>query len=134
MFPAPELVKWSIEPHNRDIHAHEARFRALDYPSADFVAMHTYHYAVDQDLSTCWGSYLALGKGSFFGVQFVLPLLELGGNSQTVEIWSTLASTLQILQSNMVIKASVDGDAWVSLNYTSCPVHPSYHTLFKSHD
>lgn len=113
MFPAPELVKWPIEPHNRDIHAHEARFRALDYPNPDFVAMHSYHYAVDQDLSTCWRSYLALGKGSFFGVQFVLPLLELGGNVKSIEIWSTLASTLQVLQSNMVIKASVNGDSWV---------------------
>ncbi|KAG0307794.1 hypothetical protein BGZ99_001355 [Dissophora globulifera] len=114
MFPLPELVKWPAEHHNRDIHAHEARFKALDYPSAEFVAMHTYHYAVDQDLSTCWRSYLALTKGSFFGVQFVLPLLDLRENAKSVEIWSTLAPTLQALEKNMVIKASVDGDVWMT--------------------
>ncbi|KAI1315567.1 hypothetical protein EDD11_000641 [Mortierella claussenii] len=114
MFPAPEQVKWPAEPQNRDIHAHEARFKALDYPSPEFVAMHTYHYSVDQDLSTCWRSYYALTKGDFFGLQFVLPLLDLNENAKSVEIWSTLASTLQILQSSMVIKASIDGDAWMT--------------------
>ncbi|KAF8931099.1 hypothetical protein EDD21DRAFT_445532 [Dissophora ornata] len=119
MFPAPELVKWPAEPHNRDIHAHEARFKALDYPSAEFVAMHTYHYAVDQDLSTCWRSYLPLVKGQFFGVQFVLPLMDLRENAKSVEIWSTLASTLQVLESNMIIKASINGDAWMTCSGTT---------------
>ncbi|KAG0358265.1 hypothetical protein BC939DRAFT_481947 [Gamsiella multidivaricata] len=114
MFPAPDSVKWPADPYGRDIHAHEARFRALDYPSAEFVAMHTYHYAVDQDLSTCWRSYLALGKSNYFGVQFVLPVLDLGVNTKSIEIWSTLASTLQVLQNSVVIKASVDGDAWMT--------------------
>ncbi|KAF9356074.1 hypothetical protein BGX26_005758 [Mortierella sp. AD094] len=106
MFPAPELIKWPTEPHNRDIHAHEARIKALNYPSPEFVAMHTYHYAVDQDLSTCWRSYHSFASGDYFGLRFVLPLLELGENARSVEIWSTLASTLQAIQSNMVIKAN----------------------------
>lgn len=115
MFPSPDQVKWPAEAHSRDIHAHEARFKALQYPSAEFVAMHTYHYAVDQDLSTCWNSFKTLKKGSFFGLQFVLPLLDLGENAQLVEIWSTAATTLQALESHMVIKASVDGVSWVRI-------------------
>ncbi|KAG0044639.1 hypothetical protein BGZ83_010143 [Gryganskiella cystojenkinii] len=114
MFPAPDQVKWPSEPHNRDIHAHETRFRALQYPSAEFVAMHTYHYAVDEDLSTCWNSFKTLKKGSFFGLQFVLPLLDLGEHAQEIEIWSTLPTTLQALESHMVIKASVDGASWLT--------------------
>ncbi|KAG0199752.1 hypothetical protein BGX28_007014 [Mortierella sp. GBA30] len=114
MFPAPESVKWPSEPHNRDIHAHEARFKAQEYPRPEFVAMHTYHYAVDQDLSTCWRSFKPMDKGSFFGVQFVLPLLDLGEHAKSIEIWSTLASTLQALQSSMVIKASVDRSEWMN--------------------
>ncbi|KAG0014833.1 hypothetical protein BGZ80_010199 [Entomortierella chlamydospora] len=114
MFPAPELMKWPIEPHNRDIHAHEARIKALNYPSPEFVAMHTYHYAVDQDLSTCWRSYHSFTSGDYFGLRFVLPLLELGENAKSIEIWSTLAPTLQAIQSNMVIKASIDGTTWMT--------------------
>ncbi|KAG9325426.1 hypothetical protein KVV02_004739 [Mortierella alpina] len=114
MFPSPEAVKWPYEAHSKDIPGHEARFKALDYPSPEFVAMHTYHYAVDQDLSTCWRSFKAMEKGSFFGLQFVLPLLDMGGNAKSIEVWSTVASTLQALQSNVVIKASVDGTAWMS--------------------
>ncbi|KAF9946415.1 hypothetical protein BGZ72_000343 [Mortierella alpina] len=114
MFPSPETVKWPTEPHNRDIPAHEARLKALDYPSPEFVAMHTYHYAVDQDLSTCWRSFKTMEKGSFFGLQFVLPLLDMGGHAKSIEVWSTVASTLQTLQSNVVIKASVDGSTWMN--------------------
>ncbi|KAG0253334.1 hypothetical protein BG011_006419 [Mortierella polycephala] len=114
MFPAPGSVKWPVETHSRDILAHEARYKLQDYPSPEFVAMHTYHYAVDQDLSTCWRSFHPMDKNSYFGLQFVLPLFDLGENAKSIEIWSTMASTLQALQSTMAIKASVDGVAWMT--------------------
>ncbi|KAF9435631.1 hypothetical protein BGZ76_005862 [Entomortierella beljakovae] len=114
MFPAPDLVKWPAEPHNRDIHAHEARIKAMNFPTPEFVAMHTYHYAVDQDLSTCWRSFHSFANKDFFGLRFVLPLLDLGENTNSIEIWSTLAATLQALQSNMAIKASIDGNTWMT--------------------
>jgi len=116
MFPSPEAVRWQSDPQHRDIQAHEARFKALDYPRPDFVAMHTYHYAVDQDLSTCWQSFHPLEKGSFFGLRFVLPLLDLGEPraARSIEIWSTYESTLQVLFRQMVVKSSVDGTNWVS--------------------
>ncbi|KAF9197958.1 hypothetical protein BGZ49_001371 [Haplosporangium sp. Z 27] len=114
MFPSPELIKWPMEQYNRDVHAHETRIKALNYPSPEFVAMHTYHYAVDQDLSTCWRSFHSFASGDYFGLLFVLPLLDLGENAKNIEIWSTVASTLQALQYNMIIKASIDGSTWMT--------------------
>ncbi|KAG0316293.1 hypothetical protein BGZ97_007109 [Linnemannia gamsii] len=128
MFPLPESIKWhpdtstspsstTITPsqQHRDIlQAHEARFKSLNFPKPDFVAMHTYHYAVDQDLSTCWQSFLPLEKGSYFGLRFVLPLLELGERAKLIEVWSTFESTLISLGKYMVVKASVDGTNWMT--------------------
>ncbi|KAF9917957.1 hypothetical protein FBU30_000429 [Linnemannia zychae] len=114
MFPAPESIKWPADPQHRDVQAHEARFKALNYPKPDFVAMHTYHYAVDQDLSTCWQSFHTLEKGSFFGLRFVLPLLDLGERAKSIEIWSTFESTLAVLFKQMIVKASVDGVNWMT--------------------
>lgn len=127
MFPPPESIKWNPDTSNpsttspttttaqhRDLlQAHEARFKALNYPKPDFVAMHAYHYAVDQDLSTCWQSFHPLEKGGYFGLRFVLPLLDLGERANSIEVWSTFESTLVHLGKFMVVKASVDGTNWV---------------------
>ncbi|KAF8932085.1 hypothetical protein BGZ47_011569 [Haplosporangium gracile] len=128
MFPSPESIKWhpdttpsttttttTTTTQHRDIlQAHEARFKSLNYPKPDFVAMHTYHYAVDQDLSTCWQSFHVLEKGGYFGLRFVLPLLELGERAKSIEVWSTFESTLVHLGKFMVVKASVDGINWMT--------------------
>lgn len=128
MFPQPESIKWNPDTSNpsttspttttttqhRDLlQAHEARFKSLNYPKPEFVAMHTYHYAVDQDLSTCWQSFHPLEKGGYFGLRFVLPLLELGERAKSIEVWSTFETTLVHLGKFMVVKASVDGTNWV---------------------
>ncbi|KAF9582978.1 mitochondrial Homoaconitase [Lunasporangiospora selenospora] len=113
MFPMPEQVRWPADPQSRDILAHETRFRALEQSNTESVAMHTYHYAVDQDLSTCWRSLKSMEKGSFFGLYFILPLLDLGENARSLELWTFSTSTLQTLQSHMIIKASVDGVQWM---------------------
>ncbi|KAG0078980.1 hypothetical protein BGZ93_007741 [Podila epicladia] len=123
LFPSPESVKWPITSEDWDIHAHEDNYQALDYPSPEFIAMHTYHYAVDGDLSTCWRSYQNMGRGGFFGLQFVRPLQELhqdltldivGEHTGAIEIWSTLPETLQALQHSTVIKVSTDGHIWLA--------------------
>ncbi|KAH7049947.1 hypothetical protein BKA57DRAFT_529253 [Linnemannia elongata] len=129
MFPQPESIKWNPDTSNpsttspttttttqhRDLlQAHEARFKSLNYPKPEFVAMHTYHYAVDQDLSTCWQSFHPLEKGGYFGLRFVLPLLELGERAKSIEVWSTFETTLVHLGKFMVVKASVDGTNWMT--------------------
>ncbi|KAF9421669.1 hypothetical protein BGZ94_008766 [Podila epigama] len=122
LFPEPERVKWPIAPEERDIIAHEDRFQALDYPGPEFIAFHNYHYAVDGDLSTCWRTYQNMGRGGYFGLQFVRPLKELnqdltrdsiGEYVGAIEVWSTLPSTLQLLQRSTVIKVSADGQIWL---------------------
>ncbi|KAF9970599.1 hypothetical protein BGZ73_006665 [Actinomortierella ambigua] len=114
MFPAPEAVKWSTEG-KRDIQVHEAKYRALDYPSAEFVAMHAYHYAVDQDLKTCWRSFRSPVTRDYFGLQLVLPINAWTGTlarTNEIELWSTLKASLEAFKRDIHIKASQNGREW----------------------
>ncbi|KAF9158782.1 hypothetical protein DFQ26_007262 [Actinomortierella ambigua] len=114
MFPAPEAVKWSTEG-KRDIQVHEAKYRALDYPSAEFVAMHAYHYAVDQDPKTCWRSFRSPLTRDYFGLQLVLPISTWTGTlvrANEIELWSTLKASLEAFKRDIHIKASQNGHDW----------------------
>ncbi|KAG0276542.1 hypothetical protein BGZ95_007406 [Linnemannia exigua] len=53
-------------------------------------------------------------RGSYFGLWFVLPLLDLGERARSIEVWSTFESTLMVLSKHMVVKASVDGTNWMT--------------------
>ncbi|KAG0223985.1 hypothetical protein BGW42_005419 [Actinomortierella wolfii] len=114
MFPAPESVKWSPEG-KRDIQVHEAKYRALDYPSAEFVAMHAYHYAVDQDPKTCWRSFRSPQTNDYFGLQLVVPINPWTGTpsrSNEVELRTTLKASVEAFKHNIRIKASQNGRDW----------------------
>ncbi|CAG8644887.1 16247_t:CDS:2 [Cetraspora pellucida] len=70
-FPHPSSVHYANNITN--VHEQEAKFNALDFPSNEFWEKHSYHNAVDLDLTTCWNSFKIPKKGDYFGLQFVEP-------------------------------------------------------------